>query len=74
MGSFSIERIHTVLNKDQLVRSKPTRCIKCGITNEMTHSHDADPKTGGWTCSGCGHLYRFTHWKIKKAGRESKVA
>jgi len=62
------------IKQEKLIRSKPTRCIKCSIVNEMTHAESADPKTGGWTCSRCGHLYRFAHWKIKKAGRESKVA
>ena len=66
--------VQHIINEQQLIRSKPTRCLKCGLVNEMTHSRDTDPKTGGWTCSRCGHLYRFAHWKIKKAGRESKVA
>jgi hypothetical protein len=35
----------------------------------MTHLASADPKTGGWTCARCGHLYLFAHWKIQKAGR-----
>jgi hypothetical protein len=57
----------------KLVRSKPTRCVKCGIINEMTHPQGADPKTGSWTCSRCGHLYRFAHWKIQKAGKASEI-
>jgi transposase len=46
------------IQQEKLVRSKPTRCVKCSITNEMTHPEDADPKTGGWTCSRCGHQAR----------------
>jgi hypothetical protein len=61
------------LQKVKIVRSKPTRCVKCSITNEMTHVEGADLKTGGWTCSRCGHLYRFAHWKIQRAGK-AKVA
>jgi hypothetical protein len=62
------------LPKEKLVRSKPTRCVKCSLINEMTHPLGADPKTGGWTCSQCGHLYRFAHWKIQKAGKAARAA
>jgi hypothetical protein len=62
------------IQEEKLVRSKPTRCVKCSITNEMTHPQGADLKTGGWTCSACGHLYRFAYWKIQKAGKGSKAA
>ena len=54
---------------EELIRSKPYRCVKCSIVNEMTHPSGVDMKTGGWNCSTCGHLYLFAHWKIQKAGR-----
>jgi RNase P subunit RPR2 len=62
------------VRQEKLVRSKPTRCVKCRIINEMTHLQSADLKTGGWTCSQCGHLYRFAHWKIQQAGKAFKAA
>ena len=55
--------------EEKLIYSKPTRCVKCSIVNEMTHPAGMDTKSGGWTCSRCGHLYLFAHWKIQKAGR-----
>jgi hypothetical protein len=73
-GLFYREDFVQIIKEAKLVRSKPTRCVKCGLINEMTHPQDADPKTGGWTCSRCGHLYLFAHWKIKKAGKDSKAA
>jgi hypothetical protein len=60
--------------KPVIIYSKPTRCVKCSVTNVMTHSSDVDVKTGGWKCSTCGHLYLFAHWKIQKAGQANKRA
>jgi len=57
-----------------VVYSKPTRCIKCSVVNQMTHAADVDMKKGGWECANCGHTYLFAHWKIQKAGtRQLKV-
>ena len=58
--------------KQGLCYSKPTKCVKCSIVGEMTHPAGENLKLGGWTCARCGHIYRFAHWKIKKAGRVAK--
>lgn len=50
-----------------VVRSNPTMCLHCHQIVEMTHPKDADPSKGAWSCPRCGHLYPFTHWKIRKA-------
>ena len=55
--------------QQHIVYSKPTKCVRCTVIVEMTHSHDADPKAGAWRCPHCGHLYRFSHWKIQKGGK-----
>ena len=54
-----------------IVYSRPTKCVRCTITSEMTHSADADLKAGSWECPNCHHLYRFTHWKIQKGGKRA---
>ncbi len=50
----------------KMVYSHPTMCLYCHLVVEMTHAHDADPVKGSWECPRCKHLYRFSHWKIRK--------
>ncbi len=59
--------------QEMVVYSKPTKCVRCTVVVEMTHSGDADPKAGSWQCPNCRHLYRFAHWKIQKGGKRARV-
>ena len=63
--------MNTTTTQQFIVYSKPTKCVKCTLTVEFTHAQDADMKLGGWACPHCTHVYRFTHWKIQKAGKRA---
>lgn len=52
-----------------LIYSQPTMCLYCHLIVEMTHEVGADPISGAWACSKCGHLYPFSKWKIRKRSR-----